>query len=60
MLTTVFNQSAALRSGDYYMFEELEDNLEMDLFNKTMPDDIVEDSTENKYTNKKKMSDVST
>lgn len=50
---------AAIRSGDYYMFEELDDKLELDLFNKTQPDDFVEDSTENKYANKKKMSEVS-
>lgn len=42
------------------MFEDLDDKLELDLFNKTAPDDFVEDSTENKYANKKKMSDVST
>lgn len=40
------------------MFEELDDKLELDLFNKTQPDDFVEDSTENKYANKKKMSEV--
>lgn len=51
---------SALRSGDYYMFEDLDDKLELDLFNKTAPDDFVEDLTENKYANKKKMSDVST
>lgn len=48
----------ALRSGDYYMFEELDDKLELDLFNKTQPDDFVEDSMENKYAHKKKMSEV--
>lgn len=50
--------STALRSGDYYMFEELDDKLELDLFNKTQPDDFVEDTTDAKYAHKKKMSEV--
>lgn len=41
------------------MFEELDDKLELDLFNKTQPEDFVEDTTDNKYANKKKMSEVS-
>lgn len=41
------------------MFEELDDKLELDLFNQTAPDDYVEDSTESKYAAKKKMSEVS-
>lgn len=40
------------------MFEELDDKLELDLFNKTQPEDFVEDTTDNKYANKKKMSEV--
>ena len=60
MSLLTYHSIAALRSGDYYMFEELDDKLELDLFNKTQPDDFVEDSTENKLANKKKMSEVST
>lgn len=40
------------------MFEELDDKLELDLFNQTAPDDYVEDSTESKLAAKKKMSEV--
>lgn len=42
------------------MFEELDDKLELDLFNQTAPDDYVEDSTESKLAAKKKMSEVCT
>lgn len=41
------------------MFEDLDDKLELDLFTQAAPDDYVEDSTETKYANKKKMSEVS-
>lgn len=54
----LLKSSTALRSGDYYMFEELDDKLELDLFNKTQPDDFVEDTTDAKYAHKKKMSEV--
>ena len=50
----------ALQSGDYYMFEEQDDTLELDWFNKSRTDEFVEDSTEEKLVSKKKLLEVST